>query len=126
MMVVPTGGSESPILLLGCGPAVGPVGCGDVVCAGAEAAVRPTVGLGAAVLVAEPVDGAPEAVAWVVEVPRPVLDGEDPPHAASSSSDPRPAAAAHPLLRITSLLLDGSFPAWVRRERHGFAPVTLR
>jgi hypothetical protein len=39
-----------------------------------------------------------------VEPEPPVVDDDDPPHAVSSStSDPSPAAAAHPLLRITSL-----------------------
>jgi hypothetical protein len=53
--------------------------------------------------------GWPAAVAWLVAVavePVPVVedDDDDPPHAVSSStSDPSPAAAAHPLLRITSL-----------------------
>jgi hypothetical protein len=123
-MVVPTGGSDTPTLLLGCGPAVGPVGCG-VVCftdGAAEADVWPAVGLAAVVAVAaEPVDG----VALPVD-PRPVLDVEVPPHAASSSSDPRPAAAAHPLLRITFSFIDGPFPARIRRERQVIAPVTRR
>jgi hypothetical protein len=36
--------------------------------------------------------------------PAAVFEPDDPPHAASSStSDPSPVAAAHPLLRITSL-----------------------
>ena len=35
--------------------------------------------------------------------PRPVLDVEDPPHAVSNrASEPIPAAAANPLLRITT------------------------
>jgi hypothetical protein len=47
-----------------------------------------------------------EVVAW------PVLEAEveldDPPHAArSSTSDPSPATAGHPLLRITSLRSQG-------------------
>jgi hypothetical protein len=124
MMVVPIGGSESFRWLLGCGPAVGPVGWG-VVCftdGAAEADVWLAVGLGAPVTVAaELADG----VALPVD-PRPVLDVEVPPHAASSSSDPRPAAAAHPLLRITFSFIDGPFPARVRRERQVIAPVTRR
>src|ERR1700735_208863 len=97
MMVVPIGGSDVSRWPLGCGPAVGPVG-GAVVCF-TDGSAEPAVGLGAAVaLPAAPVDG--EAVAAVVD-PRPVFDVEDPPHAVSSSSDPRPAAATHSLLRIT-------------------------
>src|ERR1039457_900636 len=50
-------------------------------------------------------DGWPAAWAVVVEVGvEPELLDDDPPHAASSrTSDPNPAAAAHPVLRITSL-----------------------
>src|SRR5580692_2732623 len=121
MMVVPIGGSEAPILLLGCGPTVGPVGWGEVVCVGPVVAVGLAVAQAAADVPRAPVDGA--AVATVVEDPRPEFDVEDPPHAASSSaSDPRPAAAAHPLLRITLSFIDGSFPALIRRERQGLLP----
>src|ERR1700733_384476 len=115
MIVVPTGGNDTPTLLLGCGPAVGPVAWGELLWVGPVVAVWPTVGPGAAAaLPAAPVDGA--AVAAVVD-PRPVLDVEDPPHAVSSSSDPRPAAATHPLLRITFSFIDGPLPARIRRER---------
>jgi hypothetical protein len=94
MTVVPTGG-KTTAPLLGCGPAVWPgFGLGEVP---------------PAFVVADPElawAGAldPATVAWAVL--EAVLEAEfdeldDPPHAASSStSDPSPVAAAHPLLRI--------------------------
>jgi hypothetical protein len=81
MTVVPTAGKLTAPLL-GCDPAVLPA-LGDE--------VPPAV----VVAWADTLD--PATVAWSV------LEAEldDPPHAASSStSDPSPAAAAHPLLRI--------------------------
>jgi hypothetical protein len=76
MMVVPAGGKLTAPLL-GCGPAVWPDP--EVACAVA-------------------LD--PATVAWsVLEAELDELD--DPPHAASSStSDPSPVAAAHPLVRM--------------------------
>jgi hypothetical protein len=47
--------------------------------------------------------GAGDEAEAEAELPADEDADEDPPHAVSSSSDPIPAAAAHPLLRITSL-----------------------
>src|ERR1700684_3556163 len=95
MTVVPTGG-KTTAPLRGCVPAVWPgFGLGDE--------------LPPAFVVADPevaCAGAldPATVAWAVleAVPEAEFDElDDPPHAASSStSDPSPVAAAHPLLRI--------------------------
>src|SRR6266446_7496443 len=95
MTVVPRGGNTTPPLL-GCGPAVL---WGD-----APAVAFLDAGAG----VEAPACGAPlddEVVAWLVPEAEPATElALDPPHAASSStSDPSPVTAAHPLLRITSL-----------------------
>jgi hypothetical protein len=84
MTVVPTGGKLTAPLL-GSGPAVWP-------------ALADEVPLALVVACADTLD--PATVAWsVLEAELDELD--DPPHAASSStSDPSPVAAAHPLLRI--------------------------
>jgi hypothetical protein len=93
-------------LLLGCGPAVW-WGFGCAVAVGDDAALvlvavaaADTDDAGAAgpddPLLGWPAALEPESAAEV--------DTDDPPHAASSrTSDPIPVAAAHPLLRITSL-----------------------
>jgi hypothetical protein len=47
-----------------------------------------------------------------------VREPDDPPHAASSStSDPSPVAAAHPLLRMTDLQFDKDGPAPEKSRR---------
>lgn len=103
-MVVPTGGNDTAPLL-GCGPAVWPgSGRGDEF---APAVFLADADLAFADLAcAAALD--PAAVAWVVvdAVTEAEFDEfdelDDPPHAASSSTvDPSPVAAAHPLLRIT-------------------------
>src|ERR1035438_4612724 len=92
--VVPTGGNDTAPLL-GCGPALLWGFALDV-------GVEPPP----AVLVAEADEAAldPATVAWAVPVAAPAAEVDeldDPPHADSSStSDPSPVAAAHPLLRI--------------------------
>src|SRR5580658_10176725 len=112
MMVVPTDGNTTAPLL-GWGPAVlwgvgveGPPAFFVTDADPDEAAADADVA-GAAAL-------DPAGVAWAVleAAPEAAFDEPgDPPHAASSmTSDPSPAAAAHPLLRITPLLhRDDSF-----------------
>jgi len=98
---VPTGGIDWS-LLLGCGPTEW-WGVAD-----AFAVAPPPLWL--AVDAAETDDagaaGADDALlveGWPEAAPAAEFELEDPPHAASSStSDPSPVAAAHPLLRITS------------------------
>src|SRR5260370_13036334 len=99
MTVVPIGGMDE-MPALGCGPAVW---CGD------EVGDDPPPFL-VAVLAADTDDagaaGPDDPLPLETELePAPVapVGLDDPPHAASSStSDPSPVAAAHPLLRITS------------------------
>src|SRR5689334_22829503 len=107
MTVVPTGGidrsSEGP---LGCGPTDL---CGVAFAFAVEVAVAPPPGLDVDIPVADDAAGAgadPLLDEGKLEAPPPAAEVEppgDPPHAASSSTkDPSPVAAAHPLLRITS------------------------
>src|SRR5581483_8323639 len=105
MTVVPTGGIDrSSAAPLGCGPTdlcglafAFPVDVEPPPWLDVEAAVSDdAAGAGADPLLAA---GWPEAPPPSAEVELP----DDPPHAASSStSDPSPVAAVHPLLRITS------------------------
>jgi hypothetical protein len=103
MMVVPIGGNDTPALPLAWGWAAGGADVGDVgaaLCVGF--ALAELAGLVAALLDDVAVLGG--AVALPGVVPAAVLELDDPPHAASSrTSDPSPAAAAHLLLRITSV-----------------------
>ena len=105
--VVPTGGNETPALLLG--RASADFSAAEVECVGL--ALAEDVAGDDVVDVAGPELDDDEAVLWVavpeaapvVEV---VLELDDPPHAVSSStSEPSPVATVHPLLRITSLSL---------------------
>jgi len=105
--VVPIGGNVTPALLLGWASAVCLAGeLGDVALAFAD-----ELGDDEVEDVAGPELADDEAVLWVaVPEAAPVLEVEleldDPPHAVSSSStEPSPVAAAHPLLRIRSLSL---------------------
>jgi len=104
MTVVPIGGMDE-MPALGCGPAVW---CG--VADPGEPGDDPPPFL-VAVLAADTDDAGAAGPddplpVWTELEPAPVapVGLDDPPHAASSStSDPSPVAAAHPLLRITSL-----------------------
>src|SRR5947209_9455279 len=109
MTVVPTGGidrsSEGP---LGCGPTDL---CGVALAFALALAVDP--GLWLDVEAADTEDG-PAGVdplltaGWPEAAPATELELDDPPHAASSrASEPIPAAAANPLLRITSPISQG-------------------
>jgi len=103
MTVVPIGGMDE-MPALGCGPAVW---CG-VADPGEPGDDPPFL---VAVLAADTDDAGAAGPddplpLWTELEPAPVapVGLDDPPHAASSStSDPSPVAAAHPLLRITSL-----------------------
>src|SRR5260370_25669586 len=94
--VVPTGGNETPVLLLGWASA-------DFSAAEVERVARAL-----AVDVGEdeedPVLADDTAVPWVAvseAAPAGGLELDDPPHAVSSStSEPSPVATVHPLLRI--------------------------
>lgn len=112
MTVVPCGGNDT-VPLLGLGPtewwgdaeADGDVP--DVAFADAEADVVGCDALLDAEFVARAVPAA-VPVAVPVAVPAAEVEPDDPPQAVSSStSDPNPAAAAHPVLRITSLHSQG-------------------
>ncbi len=106
--VVPIGGNVTPLLL----------GSASAVCLDAElecVALAFAVDLGdddEAEDEDDPVLDDEEAVLWVgVPAAAPVVELEldDPPHAVSSStSEPSPVATVHPLLRITSLSLQGN------------------
>src|ERR1700684_394010 len=105
MMVVPCGLNVT-VPLLGCGPAV--VCGGAEMCADASLLACPDAEAEAGVDEEEPPDAELVATAVLEAVPEAAPAAvfelvDDPPHAASSStSDPRPVAAAHPLLRIIS------------------------
>jgi hypothetical protein len=103
MTVVPTGGIDRS--------SAGPLGCGPTdLCGVAFAvavAVEPPPWLDVDAAVADDASGAGADPlldeGWLEAPPAAVVGLDDPPHAASSStSDPSPVAAAHPLLRITS------------------------
>src|SRR5512135_1567665 len=131
MTVVPCGGMDcSPALLLGCGPTDL---CGVAPAFAVEVEPPPWLDVDAAVADeaagagADPLldEGWPEAPPPAAEVE--LL--EDPPHAASSStSDPSPVAAAHPLLRITSPISFGwlavslASHSWPRASRYKALP----
>jgi hypothetical protein len=110
MTVVPTGGIDRS--------SAGPLGCGPTdLCGVAFAvavAVEPPPWLDVDAAVADDASGAGADPlldeGWLEAPPAAVVGLDDPPHAASSStSDPSPVAAAHPLLRITSPIpRDGS------------------
>jgi hypothetical protein len=77
---------------------------------GVADAVDPALLVAVAAVVADDADDGAVALAALLgwpalgAPPAAVLEPDDPPHAASSStSDPSPVAAAHPLLRITDL-----------------------
>jgi hypothetical protein len=98
MTVVPTGGNETPALLLGCASA-------DFSAAEVERVARAlAVDAGEDADEDDPVLADDTAVPWVVvpeAAPVVELELDDPPHAVSSStSEPSPAAPVHPLLRI--------------------------
>jgi hypothetical protein len=94
MTVVPTGGNETPALLLGCASA-------DFSAAEVERVAR---ALAVDAGEDDPVLADDTAVPWVVvpeAAPVAELELDDPPHAVSSSTnEPSPAATVHPLLRI--------------------------
>jgi hypothetical protein len=109
MMVVPCGLNVT-VPLLGCGPAVL---CGVAeMCGDASLLALPDAEAEAGVD-EEPPDAELVATAVLEAVPEAAVPAvfeldDDPPHAASSStSDPRPVAAAHPLLRIISPISHG-------------------
>jgi hypothetical protein len=97
-------------LLLGCGPAVW-WGFGD----GAAGDDDDPFALLVAVATGDTDDAGATGpddplLGWPALEPEPAaeVEGDDPPHAASSrTSDPIPVAAVHPLLRITSLQFTG-------------------
>jgi hypothetical protein len=91
MTVVPIGGNDTPPLL----------GWGPAELWGVALAVEPAL---VAVDTADAADAGaldPPVATGLEAAPAAGVDGDDPPHAASSSAkDPSPVAAAHPLLRI--------------------------
>src|SRR5579862_2929622 len=100
MTVVPTGGIDrSAAAPLGCGPT-------DLWGVAFALAVAPPPWLAVEAADTEDVAAGADpllAAGWPEAPPATELEPDDPPHAASSStSDPSPVAAAHPLLRITS------------------------
>jgi len=98
--VVPTGGNETPALLLGWASA--DFSAAEVECVARALAVD--VGEDADEDEDDPVLADDTAVPWVVvpeDAPVVELELDDTPHAVSSStSEPSPAATVHPLLRI--------------------------
>src|SRR5947209_944611 len=108
MTVVPTGGIDRS--------SEGPLGCGPTDLCGVALALAFAFALAVAVdpalwldvEAADTEDVAPRAdplltAGWPEAAPATELEPDEPPHAASSrASEPIPAAAANPLLRITS------------------------
>ncbi|MGD0239443.1 MAG: hypothetical protein ABSB59_03835 [Streptosporangiaceae bacterium] len=129
MTVVPTGGIDRS--------SAGPLGCGPTdlwgVAFAFAVALLPWLDVDAADTEdAEEVAGADDPLldeGRLEAPPAAVVGLDDPPHAASSStSDPSPVAAAHPLLRITSPIHAG-WPAiprascsWPRASRYQAFP----
>src|SRR5215472_7156926 len=126
MTVVPTGGIDWSALL----------GSGATEWWGVADAVAPPavlVAVAAAVADDAPVVGAAEpdepllATDALDGEPAAVFEPDAPPHAASSStSDPSPVAAAHPLLRITSLQFTGMTRPRGARQGSPGEPETRR
>ncbi|HEV2257002.1 MAG TPA: hypothetical protein VGS06_28040 [Streptosporangiaceae bacterium] len=96
--VVPTGGNETPVLLLGWASA--DFSAAEVVCVARALAVE----VGEDDVDEDPVLADDTAVPWVAvpeAAPAAELELDDPPHAVSSSTtEPSPVATVHPLLRI--------------------------
>jgi len=100
MTVVPTGGNETPPV----------VACGWAEWWGFADAVDDAAFLVAvAATVADDAGAEPDDPLLAGADPDPAaVEPDDPPHAASSrTNEPIPVAAAHPLLRITSLQFQG-------------------